>query len=84
MTQEQLIYKNMKRKGNIWKSHGKFGISYSALYCAIKDAGYEDRETVQRIIKRMVNKGYIRHSKDVYGRSDWAWNGNYIIEKWVN
>lgn len=81
MTKEQMIYKNMKRKGNLYKSHGKYGITFSSLYCAIKDAGYDDDKTIRTIIDRMEDKGYIRKSRDISGKTT---TGKYVIEKWVN
>lgn len=81
MTKEQEIYKNMKMNHHIWKSHGKYGINFESLYCAIKDAGYDDDKTIRTIIHRMVDKGYIRMSKSI-GKNQYT--GKYIIEKWVN
>ena len=81
MTKEQMIYKNMRRKGNLYKSHGKYGITFLNLYCAIKDAGYDDYKTIRTIIDRMENKGYIRKSRDISGKTT---TGKYIIVKWVN
>ena len=87
MTKEQEIYKNMKRKGYIYKSHGKWGISYSKLYHAIADAGYNDYKTINTIIDRMERKGYIRRSYDGTPTCDphkAFTTGRYIILKWVN
>lgn len=81
MTKEQMIYKNMRRRGNLYKSHGRYGIAFSSLYCAIKDAGYDDDATIRTIIRKMEDKGYIRKSRDVSGKTT---TGRYIIEKWVN
>jgi hypothetical protein len=81
MTKEQEIYKHMRHRGRIFKSHGKWGIRYSALYCAIKDAGYSDDNTIHAIIDNMVNKGYIRKT---YNTKDFKYMGNFIILKWVN
>jgi predicted transcriptional regulator len=81
MTKEQEIYKNMKMNHRIWKSHGKYGINFENLYCAIRDAGYDDYNTICTIIDRMVDKGYIRMSRSI-GRAKNT--GKYIIEKWVN
>ena len=83
MTKEQEIYKNMKKRGRIYKSHGKYGIRYAALYCSIKEAGFMTDEIIWKIIDRMENKGYIRQSRDINGRTC-GHLGNYIIEKWVN
>lgn len=83
MTKEQEIYKNMKKKGRIFKKYGKYGIGYAHLYCSIKEAGFPEDETIWKIIKGMENKGYIRQSRDVNGRTHGHF-GTYIIEKWVN
>lgn len=83
MTKEQEIYKNMKKRGRIYKSHGKWGIGYAPLYCSIKEAGFKDDKEIWQIIKGMEKKGYIRQSKDANGRT-YGHLGNYIIEKWVN
>ena len=58
MTKEQEIYKNMKASHGIVKSHGKWVIRYSALYVAIKNAGYSD-EQIRKIIHLMLDEGYI-------------------------
>ena len=83
MTKEQEIYRNMKKRGRIFKKHGKYGIGYAPLYCSIKEAGFHEDEIIWEIIKRMESKGYIRQSRDVNGRIK-GHLGNYIIEKWVN
>ena len=79
MTVEQKIYNDMKQYHRIYKAYGKYGITYAGLYNAIKDAGYDDYDTIEKIINNMINKGYIRLSKN---------RGNkglkYIITKWVN
>lgn len=81
MTKEQTIYQNIKRKGNLYKSHGKYSISFLNLYWAIKDAGYDNDKTIRTIIEGMISNGYIRKSKDISGKTT---TGRYIIEKWVN
>lgn len=83
MSKEQEIYKNMKRKGRLYKAYGKYGIRYPALYCSIKEAGFNE-EQIHQIILNMIAKGYIRKSKDVNGRTWEGDGGNYIIEKWIN
>lgn len=83
MTKEQEIYKNMKKRGRLYKFKGKYGIRYSALYCAIKEAGYTD-EQINTIIQRMIDKGYLRKSKDAWGRECEGLGFNFIIEKWEN
>lgn len=83
MTKEQEIYRNMKRRGRIYKAYGKWGIKYEGLYKAIEEAGYTDYKTIWKIIHRMEDKGYIRGSKDVCGRN-YELNSRYIILKWVN
>ena len=83
MSKEQEIYKNMKKRGRLYKFKGKFIINYPALYCAIKEAGYNE-EQITLIIKRMIEKGYIRKSKDVWGRTSEGLGFSFIIEKWVN
>lgn len=89
MTKEKQIYQNMKHNHRIFKSHGKYGIKYSGLYMAIKEAGYNDRDVINKIIDNMISSGYIRPSKDVWGRTctDQGLShhlGNYIILKWEN
>lgn len=79
MTKEQLIFKNMKKHGRIYKSHGKFGIGYSALYVSIKEAGYENEATIKKIIDAMINGGYLRYSRAKANKGL-----KFIIEKWVN
>jgi hypothetical protein len=83
MSKEQEIYKNMKRKGRLYKAYGKYGIRYPALYCSIKEAGYNE-EQIHQIILNMIAKGYIRKVKNVNGRVLEGLASNYIIEKWVN
>ena len=78
MTKEQEIYRNMKKKGRIYKAYGKWGIGYASLYVSIKEAGYED-DAVNQIIQGMKNKEYIRESKSRTNKGL-----KYIIEKWVN
>lgn len=74
---EKEIYRNMKKRGRIRKSHGKWVISYPALYCAIKETVYfSDYDTIIKIIDNMINGKYIRISR--------SWRDNYIILKWVN
>lgn len=89
MTKEQEIYKNMRKKGRIMKSHNKWVIRASKLMLAISEAGYEDIVTQKQIIQGMIDKGYLRESKDVWGRTarDQGLTflmGNFIIEKWVD
>ena len=88
MTKEQQIFQNMKRRGRIYKAHGKWCISYAKLVNAIIEAGY-DRDTADRIIENMLAKNYIRQCKNVNGRTatDQGMShrlGNYVILKWVN
>ena len=86
MTKEQEIYKNMKKRG-IYKAYGKYGITYPNLYCAIKDAGYDNHKTIDTIINNMENKGYIRRSYDGTRNCDphkAFTTGRYIILKWEN
>lgn len=83
MSKEQEIFKNMRKRGRLYKSHGKWTIGYAHLYCAIKEVGYRDDKTIHKIIEGMEDKGYIRQSKDVNGRT-WGHMGHYIITKWVN
>ena len=74
---EKEIYRNMKKRGRIWKSHGKWVIRYSALFCAIKETIYfNDYDTINKIIHNMIKRNYIRMSRNG--------SGNYIILKWVN
>jgi hypothetical protein len=79
MSKEQEIYKNMKKKGRIYKAYGKWGIDYASLYCSIKEAGYDSDAVIWRIINGMMNKGYIRLSKNRVNRGL-----KYVVEKWVN
>ena len=80
MTKEQEIYKNMKKRGRIYKKrNGKYGIDYPSLFVAIKEAGYDDDEMIEKIIKNMIDKGYLSKSHDGYNKGL-----RYVIEKWVN
>ena len=81
MTKEQEIYRNMKASRKIYKAYGKYGIRFSALYCAIKEAGYNNDTIIRKIIQKMENNGYIRKSKGINGQENFA---KYIILKWVN
>lgn len=90
MTKEQEIFKNMKKRGRIYKAYGKFGISYINLWKSIIEAGY-DKEQTEQIIRNMIKKGLIRYSKDCWGRTPddkkgggCHYKGKYIIEKWIN
>lgn len=83
------IYTNMKKRGRIFRAHSKWGISYAHLYVSIQEAGYMDYDTIRKIMDGMINEGYIRPAKDVWGRTcgrngNASCSGNYIIEKWVN
>lgn len=82
MTKEQEIYKNMRRRGNIKKCYGQWCISYAALYCAIKDAGYKDDHTIWAIMENMLAAGWIRKSKDSWGRESEGLGHRFIIVKW--
>lgn len=82
MTKAQEIYQNMKKRGRIYKAYGKWGISYASLYVSIKEAGYTADETIWTIIENMKAKGYIRESKDTWGRE--RRHQKYIITKWEN
>lgn len=79
MTKAQEIYRNMKKRGRIYKAYGKWGINFSSLYVSIKEAGYTEDDIIRKIIHNMEDKGYIRtsHSKVNQGLK-------YIIEKWEN
>ena len=81
MTKEQEIYKNMRKRGRIYKFNGKYGINTAQLFGAIQEAGYADRNTVYQIIDKMEEKGYIRKSLMPNGKPKM---GRYIIQKWVN
>lgn len=81
MTKEKQIFDNMRHQHGICKSHGKWVIRYSALYCAIKEAGYTSDEVIWKIIDGMIKQGYLRKARNVNGKTT---TGNYIIEKWVN
>lgn len=88
MSKEQEIYRNMKKRGRIYKTHGKWKINYPSLLCSIEEAGYTQDES-NMIIEAMLRKGYIRQVRDAYGRTD-ADKGmshhlsGYIIERWEN
>ena len=79
MTKEQQIYKNMKLSHRIYKSRYSkyFIIPYSALYCAISDAGYREYATIHTVINNMVKGGYIAQCKNGVSLA-------YRILKWVN
>jgi hypothetical protein len=83
MTKEQEIYRNMKKRGRIFRAHGKYGIGYAHLYCSIKEAGYPDDATIWQIIDGMERRGYIRQSVKPNGKTA-GHCGNYVIEKWIN
>lgn len=75
MSKECEIYNNMYYKS--WSScrysnKPIYGIHRLDLLDAIQEAGY-DRETAEKIIDKMVRKGYIRPSKGN--------KSNYIILK---
>ena len=92
MTIEKKIYKEMKNTHKIKKCYGQWIIPSYALIFAIKQCGY-DEPTALIIIKRMIEKGYIRPSIDIHG-CKWEFSlientgivlgGNFIIQKWVN
>lgn len=83
MTKEQEIYKNMRKRGRIFKAYGKYGIGYANLYCSIKEAGYTEEATIWKIIDGMERRGYIRQGRKSNGKTV-GHCGNYIIEKWIN
>lgn len=83
MSKEQEIFQNMRHQHGIRKCNGKWVIRYSSLYCAIKEAGYKDDETIWKIMEGMERNGYIRQSRNVNGKT-YGHLGNYIITKWVN
>lgn len=92
MTSEKRIYDEMKKTHTIRKCYGKWIIPSSALILAITKCGYDEAKAII-IIKRMIEKEYIRPSIDVHGRK-WDFTaientgvilgGNFIIQKWVN
>jgi hypothetical protein len=91
MVMEKQIYKAMKDTHSIKKCYGKFIIPSYALINAINKCGY-DQVTTIIIIKRMIEKGYIRPSIDIHGRkwdftaiegTDIILGGNFVIQKWV-
>ena len=79
LTAEQKIYKAMKQRG-VFKRYGKWLITYSKMFCAVRDCGYTPEQT-NKIIDNMIDKGYIRRVHQVKGRPI---STNYVIEKWVN
>lgn len=88
---EKQIYKEMKNTHKIKKCYGRFIIPSYALISAINKCGY-DKETTIIIIKRMIEKGYIRPSIDIHGRqwdfsiienTDIILGKNFIIQKWI-
>lgn len=81
MTKEQEIYQNMRHR--VRKYRGKWCIGYAGLYCAIKEAGFTEDETIWKIMDNMVAKGYLRYSKDRNRRTHGHFS-NYIILKWAN
>lgn len=87
MSKEQEIYRNMKKRGRIYKTHGKWKINYPSLLCSIEEAGYTQDES-NMIIEKMLRKGYIRQVRDAYGRTDSSKGmshhlSGYIIERWA-
>lgn len=85
MTREQLIYKEIR--GRAYNTRGKWGISYSGLFCAIRDAGYS-AEDADKIIDNMLAAGYIRQSRRANGKTATEQGlshhmGKYIILKWL-
>jgi len=77
MTKEQEIYKAMKRRG-VFKRYGKWLITYSKMFCAVRDCGYSVEQT-NKIIEGMIAQGYIRRVHKVKCRPI---STNYVIERW--
>ena len=83
------IYSNMKKKGRIFRAHNRWGISYAHLYVAIQESGYSEYGVISNIIGGMIDEGYIRPARNVWGKTlgkdgKSSYSGNYIIEKWIS